>query len=120
MLLKPCSQAQVGTRGPEHYVQCRRIMSDLLPAAELLLRGVMDLRYTHWHENTLRLRGRTAQDAVEEARCTATWLGLKPAWRCLFILYYAIVLTICYWRRSFVCALCDMPLHVVPCSPWPS
>ena len=78
-MLKPCSQVQVGTRGPGHYVQCRRIMSDLLPAAELLLRGVMDQRHALWHKNDLQPSGRTAQHAVQEARCTATWLRLKGA-----------------------------------------
>lgn len=102
MLLKPCSQVQVGTRGQGHYVQCRRIMSDLLPAAELLLRGVMDLRHTLWHKNALQPSGRTAQMAVEEARCTGTWLRLKSARRCLFLLCHAIAVTSCSWRRSLV------------------
>lgn len=48
-------------------VQCRRIMSALLPAAELLLRGVLDWRLKHWRED---LSSTSKQGMVEEARCT--------------------------------------------------
>ena len=44
-------------------------MSALLPAAELLLRGVMDLRLEHWRED---LSSMTARRAVEQAR----WLAV--------------------------------------------
>ena len=49
-------------------VQCRRIASALLPAAELLLRGAMDVRLKHWQD---ALSGHSAHSAVEEACCTA-------------------------------------------------
>ena len=50
-------------------VPCKRTMSALLPAAELLLRGVMDWRLEHWVED---LSPTTKQGMVEEVRCTAT------------------------------------------------
>lgn len=46
-------------------VRCRRILSALLPAAELLLRDLMDVRQEHWQES---ISGKTVLDAVEEAR----------------------------------------------------
>ena len=55
-------------------VCCRRILSALLPTAELLLRALMDARQEHWQES---MSGKTVQDAVAEARrmapetCTA-------------------------------------------------
>ena len=52
-------------------------MSALLPAAELLLRGVLDLRHKHWwHEHWGYLSCTTSQRAVEQVRCTAA-LSLK-------------------------------------------
>ena len=44
-------------------------MPALLPAAEVLLRDVLDARLKHWK----RAKGRLApQDVVLEARCTAS------------------------------------------------
>ena len=69
-----CCEAQVSSRGTAYYKQCRRIMPTLLPAAELLMRGVMDLRHKHWQGgfHVMEQGGRNAEMAVEEARCTAT------------------------------------------------
>ena len=53
-------------------VRCRRILPALLPAAELLLRDVLDMRHKHWWE---WLSCMTARRAVDQARCTAV-LGL--------------------------------------------
>ena len=54
-------------------VKCKRIVSALLPAAELLLRGVMDLRHTHWQRIFLPPPpGYTKQHGVKDVRCTAT------------------------------------------------
>ena len=71
MLKRQCSWAQVGATGmgarDHHYVQCRSMLPALLPAAELLLRSVLDVRHEHW------LRSPTCVDereAAQEARCT--------------------------------------------------
>ena len=44
-------------------------MSALLPAAELLVRGTLDVRHRHWDESQ---SFRPAREAVQEARRTAT------------------------------------------------
>lgn len=41
------------------------ILSALLPAAELLLRELMDVRQEHWQES---MSVKTMQDALEEVR----------------------------------------------------
>lgn len=58
---------------PTLRVQCRRFMSALLPAAELLLGGVLDLRLKHWHRG-LQPPPVTMprQIAVEQVRCMAS------------------------------------------------
>ena len=48
--------------------QCKRIMSALLPAAELLLRRTMDWMLENWQQ---RLTDSSKREIVEEARCTA-------------------------------------------------
>ena len=52
--------------GPLREQHCKRILSALLPAAELLLR-VLNLRLEHWESVSCKTR----QDAVEQARCSA-------------------------------------------------
>ena len=46
--------------------QCKRILSDLLPAAELLLRGVLSWRHARWHKAMFPI---TKQEMVMQARC---------------------------------------------------
>ena len=48
--------------------QCGRILSALLPAAEVLMRNVMDLRLEHWQQCFSHVAGR---DVVVQARCVA-------------------------------------------------
>ena len=60
--------AQLRDEGPRYEPHCRRIKSALLPAAEMLLRGVLDLRHEHWRDDPPSM---TARFAVEQARCTA-------------------------------------------------
>ena len=68
---------QVGA-SDEPNVQCRRILSALLPAAELLLRAVLDLRSKHWqerHQHMDHAAGRCCmmmEQSSVEARFTAT------------------------------------------------
>ena len=62
-----CCCTQVATLAAQQ-VPCKRTMSALLPAAELLLRGVLDWRHEHWHEH---LSSVTKQGMVEEVRCMA-------------------------------------------------
>ena len=50
--------------GPLREPHCRRVLSALLPAAEVLLR-VLDLRLAHWQSVFCE----NMRDAVEQARC---------------------------------------------------
>ena len=61
------SGAQVAP-GPPLQARCARIVPALPPAAELMLRGVMDLRHAHWQEQVAALPDISVRDAVEEAR----------------------------------------------------
>ena len=65
--MKLRSRAQVAP-GPPLQARCARIVPALLPAAELMLRGVMDLRHKHWQERAAALLAGSVRDAVEEAR----------------------------------------------------
>lgn len=56
--------------------QCGRILSALLPAAEVLLRDVMDLRLEHWQQSYSHMAGR---DVVVQARSMATQTF---GWKC--------------------------------------
>ena len=64
-----CSWLQVRSEAALK-VRCGRIVSALLPAAELLLRGVMDLRHKYWQQASPTAI--TVRDAVEQARRTRT------------------------------------------------
>ena len=59
------SRAQVGAEVPMQ-VQCARTVSALLPAAELLLRGVLDVRHDHWQESLI---GISLRKGMQQARC---------------------------------------------------
>ena len=48
-------------------VHCGRSLSALVPIAELLLRGVVELKHKHWQESLSRM---TVRAAVGEVRCT--------------------------------------------------
>ena len=66
--LNLCSRAQVRKRGA-YQEQYRRIMPALLPAAEMLLRDIMDARLTHWNQ----VKGGLApRGVVLKARSTVT------------------------------------------------
>ena len=67
--LRACSWLQVRS-GAALGVRCGRIVSALLPAAELLLRGVMDLRHKYWQQASPSAI--TVRDAIEQARRTST------------------------------------------------
>ena len=74
----PCSWAQVSDEGPRREQRCRRIVSALLPAAELLLR-TMGLRLEHGQCGSLE----EMRIAADQARCTAT-RDLKVHEECVF------------------------------------
>ena len=50
-------------------VHCGRSLSALVPIAELLLRGVVDLKHKHWQESLSRM---TVRGSLGQVRCTCS------------------------------------------------
>ena len=93
---------------PTSKVQCRRFMSALLPATELLLRGIMDLRLKHW-QMAPRVPDITMRVVVQRVRSTAPGKGLTQGhvfagWR------QSMYLITC--GNSLSLALPDAPCHL--------